>query len=393
MGDFNIDLLNYGSNQNISSYVDDLQSFGFISFTLLPTRITNTSSTIIDHVYCNFIHQNTLTMKSAVITCDIADHLANFLMLSKASSVKAIQDRPYIRIYSSRNIHNFKLALECIDCNYLYLINDTEFAFTSFRDKFHKCFNSSFPLVKQSRTSFKNKQWVSKKLRKSISKKNKLYRNWILHKTNENQRKYKLFAKELKIKLDKAKKEHFQALLETHKNKCKNIWHTLKLLMNKPKVSHCSVERICDNTIILTDKTEIAESFHRYFLNIAGANHADNANPNSYLSYLGNGQVDSFFCSPVTPVEVENIIMGLNNSNATGVDQIPMKVIKISSAYIINPLTHVINLSFSEGHFPSTLKISKVIPIHKKGDSSNLGNYRPISLLNNFSKIFEKVAP
>ena len=230
-----------------------------------------------------------------------------------------------------------------------------------------------------------------KKTAEKYFEKNKLYRNWILHKTNENQRKYKLFAKELKIKLDKAKKEHFQALLDTHKNKCKNIWHTLKLLMNKPKDSHCFVERICDNTIILTDKTEIAESFNRYFLNIAGANHADNANLHSYLSYLGNGQVDSFFCSPVTPVEIENIIMGLNNSNATGVDQIPMKIIKISSAYIKNPLTHVINLSFSEGHFPSTLKISKVIPIHKKGDSSNLGNYRPISLLNNFSKIFEKV--
>ena len=49
------------------------------------------------------------------------------------------------------------------------------------------------------------------------------------------------------------------------------------------------------------------------------------------------------------------------------------------------------NLSFEQGIFPSSLKVSKVVPIHKKGDKSILSNYRPISILSVFSKLFEKL--
>ena len=54
------------------------------------------------------------------------------------------------------------------------------------------------------------------------------------------------------------------------------------------------------------------------------------------------------------------------------------------------PLSDIINLSFNQGVFPNLLKITNVIPIHKKGDKLDCNNYRPISLLSNISKIFEK---
>ena len=57
---------------------------------------------------------------------------------------------------------------------------------------------------------------------------------------------------------------------------------------------------------------------------------------------------------------------------------------------IANPLTHIINLSLSNGVVPSAMKIAKVIPIFKTGDRKLFTNYRPISILPVFSKIFEK---
>ena len=56
--------------------------------------------------------------------------------------------------------------------------------------------------------------------------------------------------------------------------------------------------------------------------------------------------------------------------------------------FYIEPLTYIINLSLMEGVFPSELKVAKVIPVFKGGDSSILSNYRPISVLTFFSKIF-----
>ena len=57
----------------------------------------------------------------------------------------------------------------------------------------------------------------------------------------------------------------------------------------------------------------------------------------------------------------------------------------------IEPLTHLINLSLRSGVFPSELKLAKVVPIFKAGDTSAINNYRPISVLSFFSKVFEKI--
>ena len=54
-----------------------------------------------------------------------------------------------------------------------------------------------------------------------------------------------------------------------------------------------------------------------------------------------------------------------------------------------NP-SHIIDKSMKEGVFPTELKLAKVVPIFKSGDSSKITNYRPISL-SFFSKVFERV--
>ena len=58
---------------------------------------------------------------------------------------------------------------------------------------------------------------------------------------------------------------------------------------------------------------------------------------------------------------------------------------------ISGPLTLIANMSFANGHFPSQLKLAKVIPIFKKNDVTYPGNYRPISLLSILNKVFEKL--
>jgi len=81
----------------------------------------------------------------------------------------------------------------------------------------------------------------------------------------------------------------------------------------------------------------------------------------------------------------------MSNTKAAGYDGIVASVIKASCDSIINPLSDLKNRSLQIGCFPKALKIAKVIPFFKSGDNSTPSNYRPISILPCFSKIFEYV--
>ena len=77
--------------------------------------------------------------------------------------------------------------------------------------------------------------------------------------------------------------------------------------------------------------------------------------------------------------------------NGLGPDGIHTRLIVEVADEIITPLEHIYNMSIFTGVVPSDLKIAKVIPIFRKGDKSECCNYRPISLLNVFNKILEKL--
>ena len=69
-------------------------------------------------------------------------------------------------------------------------------------------------------------------------------------------------------------------------------------------------------------------------------------------------------------------------------DDISMWVLSRIAPHVVKPLVHIFNMSFSTGIFPSEMKIAKVIPLFKNGNTSD---YRPISILSQFSKILETI--
>ena len=101
--------------------------------------------------------------------------------------------------------------------------------------------------------------------------------------------------------------------------------------------------------------------------------------------------ITNISCTEVNQViEVKQVISSLKNSSA-GWDEFPTFVAKKCVDGYIKPLTYLINTSFVEGIFPSELKLARVVPIFKGGDQAQLTNYRPISVLSFFSKVFEKI--
>ena len=76
---------------------------------------------------------------------------------------------------------------------------------------------------------------------------------------------------------------------------------------------------------------------------------------------------------------------------SAGYDSIPMNILKSSIFHIAEPIAKLINCSIRSGIFPDTLKIAKVCPVFKSGEKDRFENYRPISVLPSFSKVFEKI--
>ena len=87
----------------------------------------------------------------------------------------------------------------------------------------------------------------------------------------------------------------------------------------------------------------------------------------------------------------QKIISKMQPKNSTGIDKIPISLVKSSSDYILFGLCHFFNLSLSQGQFITDFRKAKVIPVHKKGQKTNVNNYRLISLLPVLSKILEKI--
>ena len=103
--------------------------------------------------------------------------------------------------------------------------------------------------------------------------------------------------------------------------------------------------------------------------------------------------LNSFDFQQIKAPEVKKLLKEIDIKKAVGVDTILPKLIKIGVDIIAEPLTQAINCCLRQGIFPENAKIASVVPLDKgKPDKYDIFlNYRPVSILNAFSKIYEKV--
>ena len=100
----------------------------------------------------------------------------------------------------------------------------------------------------------------------------------------------------------------------------------------------------------------------------------------------------SFDFQQVKPPEAKRLLKEIDIKKAVDVNTFPPKLIKIGEDIIAQPLTQAINCCLRQGIFPGNAKIASVVPVDKgKSDKYEVLNYRPVSILKAFSKIYEKV--
>ena len=389
LGDFNINLLNCNTNKATSDFIDLLFSHNFIPLINKPTRVTHRSATVIDNIFCNS-HMNEEFI-SGILYCDISDHFPIFTICSSKGKINA----PKVvitRNFSDSNKSNFKRKIEDNDWNLVLNCNDASQSFTHFHKQFCDLYDDCFP-KKELKIGYKTRNtWLTPSLRQSIKRKNILFLKSRKQPTQYNIKTYKTYRNKLTSTLRHAERLYYNTLLESNKCNLRKSWCVLKEIINRKKSTNNP-----DSIIINNRKTEnpehIADHFNKYYINIGPTLAKDipcNLSTPSPLSYMNERVFNTIFLQPVVENEVNTILKRLKKSTA-GWDMIKGDIVQVISLSILKPLVHVLNLSISQGTFPNELKIAKVIPLFKSGDKYNVVNYRPISILPFFSKLFERV--
>ena len=126
----------------------------------------------------------------------------------------------------------------------------------------------------------------------------------------------------------------------------------------------------------INDPLAIAHTFNNSFTSIAET-----------IQSLTKKNNDSFIITTTNNEEIRKITSSLNISKSC----IPTKILHLVQYQIPKHLATICNLSFSTGIFPTILKTAKVIPISKKDSKLEVSNCRPISLLLNIDRTFEKL--
>ncbi len=184
MGDFNIDLLKYGKHDQTNDYVENTFSRGFMPLICRPTRVTQTSATLIDHMYSNNL---TSSSSSGIVINDVSDHFGTFHLVSDRPDT--ITDVPkFRRKFSETNITLFRSYLMEIDFSEIENTDDANEAYEKFILHYKAAFDRAFPLiqVKQNKRYIKRELWVTSGLLTSSRTKAKLLRKKLERPTNEN---------------------------------------------------------------------------------------------------------------------------------------------------------------------------------------------------------------
>ena len=285
---------------------------------------------------------------------------------------------------------NVILFLECKD--------DVNYAYSSFLDIFTKLYNQECPLIKIKKCGNKNdkddnKPWLTKGIKNACKKKNQLYKNFLQKRSEAALYRYKTYKNSLVTILRKVKSQYYKDKLNKFKGDVKGTWKMLNELLNKKKRDQPMVSSFMNENKCIDNKKEISNEFNKFFIKI-GPTMAEKIPRNvrkHYLDYISKQNDKTIFLQPVTEQEIFNIVNNFQMKHSCGYDNISMYIIKNVIKSIVKPLVHIFNMSLVTGIFPDDMKISKIIPIYKAEENNLFCNYRPISLLSQFSKILEKI--
>ena len=280
--------------------------------------------------------------------------------------------------YSSLTVHNF---------------ND---AFNEFTAVISGTIDTHAPLKPLSRKQrrLKSKPWLTKAICVSIHKKQSMFKSHFINGDSAEKSFFKKYSNRLTKIKTLSKKLHFKSEFEKYHNDPRKTWETIRSMLHSKSSSSSSLPTSLKlNGSTIQDQTLISNYFNNFFCSIGEnlSNSAASQENYEFRDYLSNRVSSSIFLDSPSLSEIVKSIQSLNMNKALGHGNISQLFLKTARDIVAPFLQVFIDFSFKNRIFPDNCKTAKIFPLHKKGDVKNPSNFRPISILSCFSKIYEQV--
>ena len=398
-GDMNINTLGPNQHYQVDEYLNLLSEYNLIQCIKKPTRVTNSSSSCIDHICTNI---NNALLTPIIYESEITDHFFTILGIENKENFKTKPNHNKSqKMGKSINYVTLLNDLKQEEWNNVITNQEVVESYQEFYATLNKYIEKHTHRFRLKKSRMPIKPWITRGLVAAIKTRDEL--NIRRKRYPENiylQEEYRRYRNLLNILIQRTKNEYYSNEINNAGNNSKKIWNTINSATDKARSDNEIYELKIDDKIVDVNTNPLGILDHsNNYLSTVGEKMAEdiaiktNTNINNLLNeYRPPNNVNvSFFLNPTVEKEVSLTIQSLKSNSAGGLDGFDSKLLKFIKSEISKPLTHIFNLSFIKGIFPDQLKKAIIRPLFKGGDKHLIENYRPISLTNNIAKVLEKL--
>ena len=390
--DHNLDFLKSTKHGPTNDFIEANLDFGMIPTVTRPTRITNTTATLIDKI---LVSQNLCgTYVSNILVNDISDHLPSICVLKNLTTSKkepiVIKTRDkrvknMTRLRENLTLHNWndEIKNQSVSTN-MFNVHQ------SLVEILDNCIPYTKRKIKYSQ--LRRDPWMTSGIKLSIDKNKRNYSKLLKGQCTKSH--YQAYNRTLRNIIRRTKLNYYQDRCYEYKTQTKKLWCMINEIASKVNDKSGIIDYLKIDGIKEYNAKTISNGFANYFANIGNKFAKQIPAPVKHITeYLKTLQSSSksIFLQPTTEQEVLKIVRNLPSKLSSGHDNISNVLLKEMIDIMAPVLTKIFNQSLETGEFPDVMKLAEVVPLFKGKEHYLSNNYRPISLLTTVSKILEKI--
>ena len=386
LGDLNCDLFPDSVNANSSHLLNIMDIYGLTQLITEPTRVTQYSRTLIDLCLTNSPDK---ICNSGVVNIGISDHSIIFLTRKISHFRSFVHKTAEVRQLKNFNQDEFLRDLRMNEWNRVSMLNNPNEMWNLWKHLLMSVIDKHAPL-KTKRIRNKRSPWITNELLREIYKRDFLKKKATSTNDPLIWKEVKGARNKVNNSIKKAKRNYFSEKLDASKWNPRKTWRLINELQSR-QCKSTKVSQIKLGQQVFTSSEDISQAFNNHFTSIGQtlAREIPTVDIDPLYYVKTSDRVFSF--ERINVQEVVTLVKGIDGGKATGLDNIPCKLLKITADVVAPSLTCIFNQSLLTGIYPSDWKLAKVTPIFKNGSKSDLNNYRPISVIPAVAKIFEKI--